>query len=105
MQELDLPIREWPNLGPPDGDRSDGLGPAEQGNAQRCAETEGSRKKTGLGVLVDLGLQIGDMDRPPVEYRTSHGRSANQGEPAHRMRGDRSPVSDQAEPVTVDLED
>ena len=105
LQELDLPVGERPYLGPPDADRSDGLGPAEQRNAQRCPETEGSRKQTGLRVLVGLGLHIGDVDRPPVEYRTSHGRSTNQGELAHRVREDRPLASDQAEPVTVDLED
>ena len=105
LQELDLPVSERPYLGPPDADRPDGLGPAEQRNAERCPETEGSRKETGLRVFVDLGLHIGNMDRPPLEYRTSHGRSTYQGERAHRMREDRPFVSDETEPVTVNLED
>ena len=76
LQELDLPVGERPDLGPSDGDRPDGLGPAEQRNIERRPETVGPRHDTALGVFVDLGLQIGDVDRPPVEHRTSRGRSA-----------------------------
>ena len=75
LEELDLLVGERPHLGPPDGDRPDGLGPAEQRNGEHCPETVGPRKGTALGVFVNLGLQIGDVDRPPVEHRTSRGRS------------------------------
>jgi hypothetical protein len=104
LQELDLPVSKRPYLGPPDGDRSDGLGPAEQRNAERCPVAQRPRKHAGLRVVVDLGLQIGDVDRPPVAHRTSHGRSSK-GEFAQRNSGDRALVSHEAEMVTVHLED
>jgi hypothetical protein len=83
LQELDLPIGERPNFGPPDANRPDGLGPAEQRNGERCPVAQRPRKRAALRVVVDLGLQIGDVDRPPVEHRTSHGRSSK-GEFAQR---------------------
>ena len=104
LQELDLPVGERPYLGPPDADRPDGLGPAEQRNIEHCPEAVGPRKDTALGVFVNLGLQIGDVDRPPVEHRTSRGRSP-QRKRTDRSRGDRALVSDEAEFVAIDLED
>ncbi len=70
LQELDLPVGERPNLGPPDGDRPDGLGPAEQGNAERCPETEDRAKCAGVRVLVDLGLH--DRGRGSSAGRVPH---------------------------------
>jgi hypothetical protein len=105
LQELDLPVGERPNLGPPDADRPDGLGPAEQRNGERCPVTVGPRKGTALGEFVNLGLQIGNVDRPPVEHCTSRGGSPYHRKHADRTRGDRALVSDEAKPVALDLED
>jgi hypothetical protein len=105
LEELDLCLSERPYLGPPEGDRPDGLAPAEQRNGERCPEAQRPRKRAGLRVIVHLGLQIGDVDRPPVEHRTSHGRSPDQRKRTDGIRGDRALVSDETEPIAVDLED
>ena len=49
------------------------------------------------------GLQIGDVDRPPVEHRASRSRSTYQRKRTNRSNGDRALVRDDAEPI--DLED
>ncbi len=97
-------LGERPNLSPPDADRPDGLGTAEQRNGERCPVAQRPRKRAALWILVRLGLDVGDLDRPPVEYRTSHGRSSK-GKFARRKRGDRALVGHEAELVTVHLED
>ena len=41
LQELDLPVGERPHLGPPDGDRPDRFGPAQQRHVEHCPEAVG----------------------------------------------------------------
>src|SRR5262245_31506839 len=105
LQELDLAVSERPNLGPPDGDRPDGLGPTEQRHIEHCPETVGPCQDAAFRVFVNLSLQIGDVDRPSVEYRTSHDPSPYQTNRANRIRRNRALVSDEAEPGGIDLED
>jgi hypothetical protein len=50
--------------------------PVEHRNVEHGPETVGPRQDTALRVFVDLGLQIGDVDRPPVEHGTPRGRSS-----------------------------
>ena len=108
-EERDLPVGERPYLGPPDDDRADGLALAEQRDAQHCPVTDGAgAASTALGVFVDLGLRCRGRGssaaraphRPADAFRGIRGKRADRAQ-----RGSGRSMSDDAEPVAVDLED
>jgi hypothetical protein len=68
LQEGDLPLAERPDLGAPDGDRSDGNALPHQGYPEHRAVPHLSRDRASLGELPRLGGQIVHVDGPGLEH-------------------------------------
>jgi hypothetical protein len=61
---------------------------------------------TALGVLVDLGLHVSDVNRSPVEYSPPRGRPPDQrGALADGVSGNGAFVGGDAQLIRIDLED
>ena len=78
----------------------------EQRGSQDRTVTKAPRAVTALWVLVDLGLCIRNVDRPPVKDGSTGWRLPNQwASLANRSRRNRTFVHDDAQRIRVDLED
>ena len=72
--QLDLPVREFPHLGPPQDDGADQLPLSQHGNAQHRPEAA-DLLEVGLLVL-GIGEDIGYLHRPVTEPHPRHARPA-----------------------------
>jgi hypothetical protein len=71
FEESDLPVTEQPGFGASDDNHTNRFTPTEQWDGQYSAEAKASRNVVALGLLLQLRLQTGDMNRSLVEDRTS----------------------------------
>src|SRR4030095_8100964 len=67
LEKGDLPVREELSLGAAEVDHADRDTFTYQGNRENRAELQPPSGLAGLGILVDLGLHVIDVDRSPVE--------------------------------------
>src|SRR6516225_4481309 len=92
LEQGNLPLSEEASLGAPENDRADRDTLSHQRNAQYRAEARAPCVLGALGKLVRRGLHVGDLDRPPLEYRSTSDRPADQRktELGHGPNRDRS---------------
>jgi len=67
LQQRNLPLSEEARLGAAKVDHADRDILTHQGDRENRAEAQPPRVLAALGVLVDLGLRVFDVDRSPVE--------------------------------------
>jgi hypothetical protein len=78
LQELDLPIGERPNFGPPDANRPDGLGPAEQRNSGDRALVSDDSELVAVD-LQDRGIEGVAQTGGAPQHRREHGLDVGRG--------------------------
>jgi hypothetical protein len=79
LQQLDLPLGEQACLGAPEEDHPDCLICAKEWYTEHRASTVAPREVATLGKLVRYGLQIGDVDRTPLEHHAATKNAPDQG--------------------------
>jgi hypothetical protein len=102
-----LPLREKLNLAATKFDRADRDTFSHQGETEVRPIIQQPRELAGLGKLLRLRLQVGDLDGALVQHRSAVDCAADQweGEPADGLMRDRVVVGDEAELVAVHAED
>jgi hypothetical protein len=81
-QQFNLSIGKWTRLGATQGNCPDGFPSANKGHGQYGVMTKTPGDSASLWILVCLGLQVGNVNRLLIEYRTPGGHSTCQGQSA-----------------------
>jgi hypothetical protein len=79
LEQLDLAVGEWADLGASDGNHTYRFTRADQRDGQIGAEAEAPGNVAALWVLLPLCLHIRDVDRSLIEDGTANEKATRQG--------------------------
>src|SRR5262249_43953130 len=94
LEQGDLPLAEEASLGTAEHDRADRDTFSHQGDAEDRAVALTPRVLARDGKLAPPGLYISDVDRPPVQHRSTTDRAADEWEGRGTGLRDRAVMGD-----------
>src|SRR5262249_37636960 len=103
LQQRDLALGKELDLGAAKLNRADGHAVPHQRHAEDRPVSHSPCVLTAFRKFLGLGLDVRDVESPPVEDRSPIARSANQRK--RRMARERAAMSDEAQAVAVPAED